>query len=363
MTNNPSCPTRQPYSLRAAVTALVTATALILPGGVVAQTATTSGHVFSANENGQSVSRIDLATGEVITQGLPIMAHNVQIAPDGRRLLLVGAAMDMTDGAGHGGTGHGSAPATDMDGPGELLILDPLDLQATPITVAVGHHPAHVVTDREGNRAFVTNSEDDTISVVDLAAAKVMATLPAGDYPHGLRASPDGSQLLVANVEGGTVSLIALHSLTEVAQIPVGKAPVQVAFLPDGSRAYVSLRDEDAVAVLDMATRAVVARIPVGRGPIQLYATPDGSKVYVANQGSETDPDNRVSVIDVASGTVVATVTTGMGAHGVVVSADGERAFVTNIADGTVSEIDTATDKVTATWQVGAGPNGVTFLP
>ena len=192
MTNNSSCPTRSPHSLRAAVTALVAAAALILPGGVIAQTA--SGHVFSANENRQSVSRIDLAAGEVITQGLPIMAHNMQIAPDGRRLLLVGAAMDMTDGAGHGGTGHGSAPTTDMDGPGELLILDPLDLQAAPITVAVGHHPAHVVTDREGNRAFVTNSEDDTISVVDLAAAGVVTTLPAGDYPHGLRASPDGSQ-------------------------------------------------------------------------------------------------------------------------------------------------------------------------
>lgn len=325
---------------------------LPLPGGTP-QAGEAQGYVLTADEQGNSVSRVDLTTKEVSTVALPIGPHNVQVTPDMQRLLVVGSPAEAGHG-GHGGNHHGQSP-------GRLLLLDPLALKTAPLEIVVGNHPAHVVTDPEGRRAFVTNSGDDTIAVVDLAAGRVVANIPTGDYPHGLRLAPDGRHLLVANVQDGTVSLIDIEKLSEAARIPVGAAPVQVAFLPDGSRAYVSLRDEDAVAVVDVAARAVLGRIPVGDGPIQLYATPDGSKVVVANQGSEATPSNEVSVIDVASGSVV-TVKAGVGPHGVVISTDGAQAFVTNVNDGTLSVIDIATPKIIATYRVGKGPNGVTYL-
>jgi len=338
-------PARPPRGLPA----LALAALLAVPGAAAAPAlAGTAGHVFTADEAGNSVSRVDLATGEVVTVALPVAPHNVQVTPDMTRLLVVGPALS----AGHGG-GHG--------GGGRLLILDPMALDAAPVGIAIGDHPAHVVTDREGARAFATNAGDDTLSVVDLAT-RAVTTVPAGDHPHGLRLSPDGRHLLVANVEGGDVSFFDGATLAEVARIPVGRAPVQVAFLPDGRRAYVSLRDEDAVAVIDLATRDVTARIPVGDGPIQLHATPDGARVLVANQGHEGAPGDAVSVIDVAGGAVVATLKAGRGAHGVAVSSDGALAFVTNVDDGTLTVIDTATAAVVATHAVGAGPNGVTFL-
>lgn len=336
-------------TIRTHFSAALTLTALLaLPA--LAQAQQLTGQVFTANELDNSVSRLDLATGKVATTPLPVTPHNVQVTPDKTQLLVVGSPAE----SGHGGheSGHGS---------GQLLILDPQALDAAPIKVEIGDHPAHVVTDRDGKRAFATNAGDDSISVVDLASRSVTG-VPAGDYPHGLRLSPDGRHLLVANVEGGNVSLFDTDTMTEAARIPVGKAPVQVAFLPDGSRAYVSLRDEDAVAVIDLDSRKVSARIPVGDGPIQLYATPDGTRVFVANQGTETDPSNEVSVIDVADNAVIATVKAGIGAHGVAVSTDGTRAFVTNVNDGTLSEVDTASNAVVATHSVGAGPNGVTYL-
>lgn len=333
---------------RTGLAAIALAALLAVPGPALAQQ--TSGQVFTADEHGNSLSRVELPSGKVTTVPLPVTPHNVQITPDRTQLLIVGSPVE----AGHGGGGHG-------DSAGRLLILDPQALEAAPVEIEIGSHPAHVVTDREGTRAFATNAGDDTISVVDLAT-RAVTSIPAGDYPHGLRLSPDGQQLLVANVEGDDVSLFDTATMAEAARIPVGDAPVQVAFLPDGSRAYVSLRDEDAVAVIDMAAREVVARIPVGDGPIQLFATPDGGKVFVANQGSEDAPSDEVSVIDVASGSVIATVKVGMGAHGVVVSTDGRLAFVTNVNDSTLTAIDTASNEVVATYTVGAGPNGVTWL-
>lgn len=331
---------------------LALVTLLSLPALGVAETTAGTGFVYTADERGNTVSRVDLPAGTVIKVTVGVAPHNVQIGADGRHLLVVGAPADAAHGEGHGHAG----------GSGRLLILDPLDLEKPAAEIEVGSHPAHVVTDQEGRRAFVTNAGDDTLSVVDLEAGVVVATVPTGDYPHGLRLSPDGQQLLVANVQEGTVSLIDVQTLGEVSRIAVGAAPVQVAFLPDGSRAYVTLRDDDAVAVIDMASLKVIGRISVGDGPIQLHATPDGTRIFVANQGTETAPSDKVSVIEVTSGSVIDTVTVGMGAHGVSISTDGTMAFVTNVIDGSLSVIDTVTHEVLATHAVGSGPNEVSYL-
>jgi YVTN family beta-propeller protein len=316
----------------------------------------TAGRVYTADEHGNSISAIDLPSGDVETVPVAISPHNVQMAAGGARLLAVGDPA--SSGHGHGADDHGD------EAEGQLLVLDPEHLAAGPVAaIAVGDHPAHVVADREGRYAYVTLAGANAVAVVDLGENAVGATITTGRYPHGLRLAPAGRELYVANVEDGSVSVIDTRARAEVARIPVGRAPVQVGFTPDGGRVYVSLRDENQIAVIDTATRAVVARIPVGRGPIQVHATPDGRFVYVANQGSEAEPADTVSVIDVASGAVIDTVRTGAGAHGVAVSDDGRYVFVTNIVDGTVSVIETERRSVVTAFPVGRGPNGITFRP
>src|SRR6188768_581831 len=47
-------------------------------------------------------------------------------------------------------------------------------------------------------RLFVTNESGGDISVVDVGARKVVATIPVGKRPRGIRLSPDGTTLYVA---------------------------------------------------------------------------------------------------------------------------------------------------------------------
>jgi YVTN family beta-propeller protein len=321
-----------------------------VPAHSASSAAPDQGFVYTADEHGNSLSMIDLSSGQVTIMEVPIAPHNLQISADQRRLLATGPVAKAGDGHGHG------------DERGRLLVFDAHDLAAGPLAdIEVGRHPAHVVIDQAGELAFVTNAEDATVSVVDLAGGAVIETIATGAYPHGLRFSPDGGELYVANVMDGSISVIDVEALAEVARIPVGQAPVQVGFVPDGSRVYVSLRDENAVAVIDTAAREAIDKIAVGRGPIQVYATPDGREVYVANEGTRDNPDDTVSVIDVASGVVVNTITTGKGAHGVVASPDGRYVFVSNIYANSVSAIDTESREVAAGFAVGKGPNGITF--
>lgn len=333
-----------------------------------AEPALAPGSVFTANEEGGSLSRIDIQSGAVQSITLPVMPHNVDVSAEAGLVFVVGLAPK----AGHGMSttmkmttaGENTEAHEDEEAVGRLAVFKLDAIDQDPVTIIeVGHHPAHVVPDLSGKRLFVTDSESNTVSVIELNTSKIVKAIPTGSYPHGLRLSPDGEQLFVANVEDGSVSVIDVASLEELARIPVGKAPVQVGFTPDGTRVYVSLRDENKVAVIDRATRQVITKIAVSRNPIQVFATPDGRYVYVANQGSDADPDNRVSIIDVASNEVVKTLTVGAGAHGVTISTDGQFAYVTNIKDSSVSVIDTASQTVVRTIPVGEGPNGIAFFP
>jgi YVTN family beta-propeller protein len=315
------------------------------------------GFVYTANERGNSISAIDVGTGQVKTIVTRITPHNVQVSRDGRLLLAVGPVADMT---------ANQSPMKMTNGGkmerGRLLIIDAETLAIkSAADIETGRHPAHVIIDAQGKLAYVTSSEDDNVLVVDVAHKKVAGEIKTGKSPHGLRMSPNGREMYVANVNDNSVSVIDVAHSKEVKRIPVGKAPMQVSFTPDGGRVYVSLRDENNVAVIDTAQRKKIAAIAVGRNPIQVFVTPDEHYVYVTNQGTEAAPDNTVSVIETANNSVIATTVTGTGAHGVVVSDDGKRAFIAKIVDDTVSVIDTATRKVTQNIKVGKGPNGIMF--
>jgi len=312
-----------------------------------ARAAATSGTVFTADETGGSVTALTLPAGTLRTARLPITPHNVDIGADRRSILLVGTP----PGGGHGQTG------------GRLLVLDALDIgQPVRRDIAIGPHPAHVVPDADGIYAYVTDSHEGAVLVVDLGAGRTVARIPVGAEPHGLRLSPDGTELWVANMRSNDLSIVDLRRRSEVARIPVGRAPVQVAFTPDGRQVFVSLNAENRVAVIDRSMRLVATTIAVGRNPVQLQVTPDGSWLYVANQGSTAAPDETVSVIDTAARTVAAVIPSGRGAHGIAISTDGALVFVSNIVDGSVAVLGVATQSRRAVHRVGAGPNGIAFL-
>lgn len=306
------------------------------------------GFVYTANERADSISQVQLDSGAVKTISTAISPHNVQVTPDGSRLLAVGVS---SHSAHHGSSGGGS---------GQLWVFETGALDKAPVVIEVGEHPAHVVTDLNAEHAFVTDSAANVVRVIDLKAKAETARIPTGAYPHGLRLSPDGKTLYVANMRGASVSVIDVDTLKETGRIKVGQGPVQVGFAPDGRQAYVSLSATNQLGLIDTRQQRLIGKVAVGRTPIQMVATSAGL-VYVANQGSAQAPDQTVSVVDVAKRRVVRTVVTGKGAHGTAMSPDNAYVFVSNLEAGTFSVIETSTQRVVAEHSVGAGPNGISY--
>jgi YVTN family beta-propeller protein len=161
---------------------------------------------------------------------------------------------------------------------------------ALPGPASGSSHSLGIALSKDGKRAFVCLSRNNTLAIVDLAAGAIAKQVPVGVCPYGVVLSPDETTAYVTNFGGrrpapgrpsalstgtlvavdsrgipdsGTVSKIDLKSSEEAKQIDVGLHPSQIVRSPDGSRLYVANANSDSVSVIDAASDGVVENVVV----------------------------------------------------------------------------------------------------
>jgi YVTN family beta-propeller protein len=331
----------------------------LLLGGGTAWGRAPSAKLYVANEDDGTISVIDLERNAVVAtvetarkngaKTTMFMAHNVQVAPDGKSVWITAPPME-------GMTGHVSSED-------EVIVLDPATngIQRR-ITLGKDQHLAHVVLDDKSRYAYVTSYEGNVVFKIDTSTYRVVDTfrLGKGKGPHGERLCV--GQLYVAEMDGNGLAIIDTGR-GRLEEIPLGGKAMQTACAQDGRYVFISLYDTREVVRYDIKTKALkrIAMPKGAQGPVQLYPSPDGKTLYVVDQGLLLDrPASDMLVeINIESGSVASIITVGKGPHGIVVGRDGKHAYVTNGVDNTVSVVDLASHKVAVTIKVGKKPNGV----
>lgn len=136
--------------------------------------------------------------------------------------------------------------------------------------------------------------------------------VPVGSRDEGFDVSPDGKQAWVANAGDGTVSIVDLDAKRVTATLPLNvQSANRLKFTPDGKRVLISMLGQGDLVVVDAATRQVEKRIPIGHGGAGILVEPDGARAYVA-----CTPDNYVAVIDLKTLTVAGQIRAGGGPDG-----------------------------------------------
>ena len=285
--------------------------------------------------------------------------------------------------------------------------VDVVEESGQTVTVDVGSHPSALVTDRDGTRAYVTNYQDGSVSVIDTAPASpsrhtVIATLDVGrSWSTGVILSRDGGRAYAVNGTDGYLSVIdtaptsgtrdtligqidlheqpaalglspngrwiytinhfddivwAVHIVTNtVAAIPVPGFPYRLSVSPNGLRVYASLTDSGSMSVIDTDPASatyhrVIGRLRLGGHVPDPVFTTAGARAYVPKSGADS-----VLVIDTAT-SAVKSIAVGHYPWDVAVSQDGRRAYIANCLDNSVSIVDSASDTVTGTVTVGTYP-------
>jgi YVTN family beta-propeller protein len=210
---------------------------------------------------------------------------------------------------------------------------------------------------------LVANQHDQSLSVIDTATNKVVATVPVGGITgHELAISPDGKRAFVpiygnagvgrAGTDGTEISVIDLASKQIVGKVEFGHGvrPHCAVFGKDGML-YVTTEIDKSVSIIDPKTLKVVGSVPTGQEQSHmLVLSKDGKRGYTANVGPGT-----VSVLDIAGRKTIAVIPISGNTQRIAMSRDGSMVFTADQKTPRLAVIDTATDKI-KTWVAMESP-------
>jgi len=239
------------------------------------------GKVWFTAEVAKAIGSYDPETGKIdwIMGTGQNRTHMVHVFRDGKRIVTTNVnsatvtVMEKTEGRAGGpppgAGGPGMGPEGGKGGPPPGMPPGPPpappggDWTLTVIPVGRGSEGFDVSPD--GKQIWVANAQDGTLSILDVAAKKVTATLEANVRgANRVKFTPDGKLVLVSC---GTALLI-LDAVTqkEVKRMTDVHASGGIQMQPDGARAYAACGRDGYVAVIDLKTLEMVGKVMVA-GP------------------------------------------------------------------------------------------------
>jgi uncharacterized protein (TIGR03437 family) len=285
---------------------------------------------LSTDQNDDVVRVIDLSTKTV--------AHVIAL-PQGAN--PVGIAV----------TADGALAVVAESGRAKVAVLD-LKAFAVKTEIAAGQGASSVAI--AGTQAIVVNRDEDTVTVVDLTAGAAQKTLPVGRGPMSVAADATTKMAYVTNENDGTISVVNLAGLTVAAKpISLGDSvrAEGIALLPGTTIAFVTAPGngpDGALLVVDLAkgTSTSVQANPDRSGGSTDMAFYNG-KLYIANQAGGSVS---VVTIDPKTGLPSGTPTTirvDLGARALAIDAKDGLLVVSNEGTGTLVLISLTTNTVT----------------
>ncbi len=263
----------------------------------------------------------------------------------------------------------------------------------------------------ETTKIYVTNSEGNDITVIDLATRRVTADIRVGAHVHGVCAPTDGKRIFTTIESENNLKVIDTATNKVLATIALTGRPNQCASTPDGHYVGVPVRNRNSVDIVDTEQKKVVKVLPV-RMPHNCYNADDNERMFVSSMG-----DHEIDAIDLKRmdyaekipvggvprpyavskdgktlysaltdfhGFVIVSIPERKAAarvalppappsscalephtptHGIELSPDGAELWVTSLADHGVYVYDVATKKISKEIQTGECPNWITFSP
>ena len=251
-----------------------------------------------------------------------------------------------------------------------------------------------VTLNAKATKAYVTNSNSSTVSIIDTHTNQVSGIIYGFDGPSGMVIDPDrnigyvnnyGGPEGVGSGNGRTISIVNLNTNIIIGTIEVDQGPVALAIAPNREFLYVinyvdGNPGTGTMNIIQTDINQVVGTIRGFFGPFGIAVTPNGKYAYITNFGSNNfDPiGTTVSVVNLKKRLITTTIDLALQPAGIGITPDGRFAYVSNYntlyrhkdftelnpGDGTVSIIDISRNEVLPlTILVGASPARVTISP
>ena len=215
--------------------------------------------------------------------------------------------------------------------------------------------PHHMALTPDRRSLVIGDTAGNTLFFLDPNTGAMQRHAVISD-PYQLQYSPDGRYLTVAGLARAQIDIYDAATLQLLHRIPARSLPSHMNYAPDSSVVFVSLQGTDRLMAIETATGRVMWNSKVGRTPAGVLW--DRGHLLVGIMG-----EAHFAVVDPVDGHVERTVPTGRGAHTMFLTHDGKLIYATNRVDGTVTVIDPVSLAVIRTIQVPGGPDDMDFAP
>jgi len=258
---------------------------------------------------------------------------------------------------------------------GTVTVVDTQHL-ATLATVTVGKRPRGLALSHDGKRVYVALSglpkcpppmsdEDcarlprdrsaDGIAVIDTAQLRVVTVLRGVSDPERVDVSRDGHTLFVSEEDAGRLAVIDVARGAVRTTLAAGREPEGIRIAPSGRWVLASSEEENTLAIVDARARTLISRVEVGKRPRDIAISPDSGSAYVSGEA-----DASVYRVALPSGPATRLIELPGGARPMGVALDGAgRLFVSTGRAGKVAVISVADAKLLTQIDVGGRPWGI----
>jgi YVTN family beta-propeller protein len=279
------------------------------------------------NDLGDSLTKIDPATGQKGETVRVKDPYNMYYTPDGKYAIVVAervARLDFRDPntmalADSVSVHCRGVDHVDFSADGRYLIAS-CEFSGTLVKVDIATRALVGTLALHGNGGHetmpATAAMKREMTSLDKRRAYELKNAPTGSMPQDVRISPDGKIFYVADMLANGVHLIDGDRFVSVGFIPTGRGAHGLYFSRDSKSLYCSNRDEGSVSVIGLAERRVIQTwtIPGGGSPDMGGVSSDGKVLWLSGRYNR-----EVYAFDTSNGHLLARIPVGKGPHGLCV--------------------------------------------
>ena len=246
------------------------------------------------NDKGNSLTRVDPATGKP-DGTIPVSdPYNMYYTPDGKYAIVVAERRQ------------------------QLNFLDAASMKLYHSLSVPCKGVDHMDFSADGRYLIASCEFGMAVIKVGITQQEFLGRMPLELHgmPQDVKLSPDGTVFYVADMKAGGVHLVDGENLRQIGFVPTGKGTHGLYVSRDSRLLYVSNRGEGSVSVIDFATRNVIRKwqFPGKASPDMGGVSADGKVLWLSGRFN-----SEVYAIDTSDGKLLARIPVGREPHGLCV--------------------------------------------
>ncbi|MCU1247822.1 MAG: YncE family protein [Edaphobacter sp.] len=214
--------------------------------------------------------------------------------------------------------------------------VDVFDLDKKQPAGSIPAHGVHgVAIAPEFDRGYITNGNNNSVTIFLLSTLQVVGSAPTGKKPDGIAYDPASKRVFAVNGGNASVTPIDAASGKALPAIPLGGSPEFLA--ADGKgRLFINLEDKNQMVVIDTRKLKVTHRHDLSAScdePAGLSIDSAAQRLFVGCH------NQKMVIVDANTGKIIDTLPIGRGSDATAFDAAAKLAFSSN-SDGTLNVID-----------------------